>query len=103
MTSVICRKRDCKSLKFLAISKGEIKMTVINKVPAKPTIEAVLRLATSEVINLLSISIDSFRVTRSVFVYSAADRSLFADAIGTNRKLMSCSFLLERKNNGEAL
>ena len=33
-------------------------MTVINKVPAKPTIEAVLRLATSEVINLLSISID---------------------------------------------
>ena len=50
MTSVICRKRDCKSLKFLAISKGEIKMTVINKVPAKPTIEAVWRLATSEVI-----------------------------------------------------
>ena len=50
MTSVICRKRDCKSLKFLAISKGEIKMTVINKVPAKPTKEAVLRLATSEVI-----------------------------------------------------
>ena len=50
MTSVICRKRDCKSLKFLAISKGEIKMAVINKVPAKPTTEAVLRLATSEVI-----------------------------------------------------
>ena len=48
--SVICRKPDCKSLKLLAISKGEIKMTVINKVPAKPTIEAVLRLATSEVI-----------------------------------------------------
>ena len=50
LTSVICRKPDCKSLKLLAISKGEIKMTVINKVPAKPTIEAVLRLATSEVI-----------------------------------------------------
>ena len=50
LTSVICRKRDCKSLKFLAISKEEIKITVINKVPAKPTIEAVLRLATSEVI-----------------------------------------------------
>ena len=50
MTSVICRTRDCKSLKFLAISKGEIKMTVINKVPAKPTIEAVWRLPTSEVI-----------------------------------------------------
>ena len=28
LTSVICRKRDCKSLKFLAISKGEIKMAV---------------------------------------------------------------------------
>ena len=26
LTSVICRKRDGKSLKFLAISKGEIKM-----------------------------------------------------------------------------
>ena len=46
----ICRKRDCESLKVLAISQREIKMTVINKVPAKPTTEAVLRLATSEVI-----------------------------------------------------
>ena len=41
---------ESKSLKFLAISKGEIKITVINKVPPKPTVEAVLRLATSEVI-----------------------------------------------------
>ena len=72
-------------------------MTVINKVPAKPTIEAVLRLATSEVIYY------AFRVTRPVFVYSSAERSLFADVLGTNRKLMSCTFLLERKNNGEAL
>ena len=81
-------------------------MTVTNKVPVKPTIEAVLRLATAEVI-LLRITIDSFKVkckvTRSVVVYSAAERSFFADALRTNRKLMSCSFLLERKNNGEAL
>ena len=28
LTSVIGRKRDCKSVKFLAISKGEIKMAV---------------------------------------------------------------------------
>ena len=70
--------------------------------PAKPTIEAVLRLATSEVV-YNAFQLDSFRVTRSVFVYSAAERSLFADVLGTNRKLMSCSFLLERKNNGEAL
>ena len=42
------RKCDCKSLKCMAISKGEIKMTAINKVPPKPMVKAVLRLATSE-------------------------------------------------------
>ena len=75
-------------------------MTVINKVPAKPTKEAVLRLATSEVIyyafqQTLLESRDLSSCTK--------ERSLFADALETNRKLMSCSFLLERKNNGEAL
>ena len=42
------RKRDCKSLQCMAISKRQIKMTTINKVPPKPMVKAVLRLATSE-------------------------------------------------------
>ena len=75
-------------------------MTAINKVPAKPTIEAVLRLATSEVIY------NAFEQTLNLESRDqdlSAERSSFAHVLGTNRKLMSCSFLLERKNNGEAL
>ena len=77
-------------------------MTAIKQVPANPKVEAVLRLATSEVIYKTHFT-HSFRVTRSVFVYSTTERSLFANTLGTNRKLMSSRFLLERKNNGEAL
>ena len=40
---------------------------------------------------------------RSVWVHSTAKRSLSANALGPNRKLITCSFLFERKNNGEAL
>ena len=54
-------------LNFRPFGREKSKWPFINKLPAKPTIEAVLRLATSEV-NLRGISIYSFRVTRSVLI-----------------------------------
>ena len=100
LTSVICPKRDCKSLNFWPFRREKSKWRFINKVPAYDRSCFTSGYFWS---NLLRISIDSFKVTRSVFVYSTAERSLFADALRTNKKLMRCSFLLERKNNGEAL
>ena len=96
LTSGICRKRDCKSLQCLATSKGQIIMTVLNKM--SENLEAVQCMAGSAVI--YNVSLQSHAIC---LVYSTAERSPLAHALGPNRKLISCSFLFECKNNGEAL
>ena len=94
------RKRDCKSLQCLATLKGQIILTVLNKVPEN--LEAIKCMAGSAVIyNARRISI--LQSHAICLVYSTAERSLLAYALVPNRKLISCSFLFECKNNGEAL
>ena len=53
--------------------------------PVKPTIEAVLFTSGYFWSNLLRVSIDSLLELRDL----SAERPLFADVLGTNRKLMS--------------
>ena len=74
-------------------------MTVLNKV--SENLEAVKCMAGSAVIYNVRISI--LQSHAICLVYSTAERSLLAYALVPNRKLISCSFLFECKNNGEAL
>ena len=74
-------------------------MPVLNKV--SENFEAVKRMAGSAVIyNARRTSILQSHAT--CLVYSTAERSLLADALGPNRKLISRSFLFECENNMEA-
>ena len=72
-------------------------MTVLNKV--SENLEAVKCMAGSAVsYNARRISI--LQSHAICLVYSTAERSLLAHALRPNRKLISCSFLFECKNNG---
>ena len=72
-------------------------MTILNKV--SENLEAVKCIAGSAVsYNARRISI--LQSHAICLVYSTAERSLIAHALASNRKVMSCSFLFECKNNG---
>ena len=73
-------------------------MTILNKV--SDNLEAVKCMAGSAVIyNARRISI--LQSHAICLVYSTAERSLMARTLGPNRKVISCSFLFECKNNGD--
>ena len=72
-------------------------MTVLNKV--SENLKAVKCMAVSAVIyNARRISVPQSHAI--CLVYSTAERSLLAHALRPTRKVISCSFLFECKNNG---